>query len=77
MSTINFEITDQQHEWVYGPNGGRTGQWIISFTTSAGWSSQVIVGDNSYTPDNVAAMIAAEAATIDAVGSINSVEVTD
>ena len=74
MSVVNVRITDQQHEWVYGPQGGRSGQWIISFQTEAGWQSQVIVLDSDYTPENVAAVVATEAANIDAVGGITSVD---
>lgn len=74
MTVINFRITDQQHEWIFGAQGGRTGQWVIDFQTEGGWQSQVIVPDDMYTPDNVAALIADRATTIDAVGDLTAAE---
>lgn len=68
--TVEFTIVDQTHEWVYGTQGTRTGQWIITFQTPAGVQSQVIVGDTLYTPANVAKLIAEEVGKIDKVQAL-------
>lgn len=44
--------------------------WNIDFTTAAGHQGRVFVPVTQYNPDNVRALVNAQAATLDAVGAM-------
>jgi hypothetical protein len=69
-----FEVITQQHDWTFDTNGNRLGQWTITFRTPSGVESQVIVPDESYTPEVVGPLIAHEAALIEQVQHLQRAE---
>lgn len=71
---VEFTITNQQHEWLFDANGNRFGQWTISFQTPSGVVSQIIVPDDSYTPEAIAPIIAREVQVIEDVQHITHAE---
>lgn len=67
---VEFKILDQQHDWTYTADGGRDGQWTITFETPSGWRSQVVVPDSAYSPDIVGPVIADYVKRIEDVGGL-------
>lgn len=62
-----FTVTRQDHQPDYNPNNPAAGTWTVYFTTPSGVESFITVPDDQYTPENVGGLIAARAATIEAV----------
>lgn len=65
-----WRVTGQQTATRADPAGRFVHGVVVSFTTAAGHSGEVFAPDAVYTPDRVRAMVAAAAAQMDAIGSL-------
>lgn len=68
----SWKVTGQNQVTEIQPGGTPTQGVRVYYTTGTGQSGNVFVPMTSYTPDGVAAAVAAAAATMDAVGTLTS-----
>ena len=67
----SFEVTHQEFQDAYGPNGEHHVKARVHFKTPSGTASHVEIPDTHYTAENVHALIAPKVAEIEKVAALD------